>query len=214
MTYLILPLIPPILIGVAGISALVATILLIKKFSNSEDGTFNIMLLGPILSGKTLFCNALQGIFTKEVDETTAAYTKHIIYISEKKDNKINVYDNSGEEFFIQQILPEIHKYKQIIFFCDINKYLNDKRYERNVNARLDSIYKHIDKSHQRGCIIFSHADLCENRNNSLENARSRLKECGKEYYAFFMHMITVNLTDKSETIKAIKNTLDYFTQE
>ena len=187
-------------------------VMVIRSIFRKKD--VQIGVVGPQKTGKTLFLNALRGIWGKEPEQTTQMENYEIIeyHFSDGKTRTFrNCKDVPGSNSFIRTTYKEIIEESTILlFFCNMKQYLESQEYERDVNARLDYIYevrKSINKDDKSlpVMIILSYADQVENRRKATLAVQDKLS--GKDYHEMcckYMH--SINMTNEAEVKKLIED--------
>ena len=88
-----------------------------------------------------------------------------------------------------------------IMFFNNIEQYIHNEEYRRDVNSRLDFIFHHLDKD-KKLYIMWSYADKLADRSKGTDEAKNLFlkRQIGKPT-AF----LVVNMTDNDEVKECAK---------
>lgn len=177
-------------------------------------GKAKLCVLGMKQTGKTLFFNALRGIYDVQPDETALTKIgafKITLKSSRGKDVVIRLketLDISGSEDYIASYYRDlIFSSTHVIYFCNIYEYLNDEMVRKEVNARLDHIKRFVDesgKTSENVFIVLSYGDKVENRKEALRTFIAAIN--GKPFASFARRIAVVNMTKKEDVEELIKS--------
>lgn len=172
-----------------------------------------ICALGMEKTGKTLFFNALRGIYNVQPDvtsETKVEAFKLILHNSKGEEVIIKLketQDISGSGDFVATRYQElIQDSTHVIYFCNISEYLTKDDVKREVNARLDLIKMYV-KDTDKVFIVLSYGDMVEDRKEALKNFIAAIND--KSFAQFSKRMAIVNMT-KEEEVKELINSIFY----
>lgn len=174
-----------------------------------------IVVLGMPSAGKTRFLCHLNG---DEYVEQTTAIDEFKYFSIDTPNGKIYVDDGrdiGGSKGYLSRYKEFVTSADMVFFVFNINDYISDTDYQREVNARLDLIYAFRSET-QKCCIIGSHLDVYvkngQNRSsatafqnvNSIvydtKNYTKEFRELFKDNETFFV----VDLTKKDSALEII----------
>lgn len=190
--------VPLIIVGV--------TLLLSLFFSSIWKGTnkkeLGLAVLGENQSGKTLWydflCNTqFSGVHTMEREYDAFDFE----YDDGRKVHIKKGRDINGDRHFMSIYEEMVKDNDVIMFFNNIEQYIHNEEYRRDVNSRLDFIFHHLDEE-KKLYIMWSYADKLANRSKGADEAKKLFlnRHIGKPT-AF----LVVNMTDKDEVKKCAK---------
>jgi hypothetical protein len=170
-------------------------------------------VLGMQQSGKTTWYDYLNGQNRHEKTTNKDIVDSFTMHLSDEKSVTIKKgIDIGGDKAFIKEHYEKMINDKEndfVIFFFNIEKYLNKIGYQRDVNSRLDLIYsiliKKITEEYEiskRVFIIMSYKDKLSNPDKSFKDVTTLLSS--KKYSPITKQMYCVNMLDahEKETIK------------
>lgn len=183
-----------------------------------------VLFLGPSMSGKT----TLMGMLMKEdfnpdfnpeiklLDEnreyTATAQEDTITYTNKKYNYQLTDMGGSPSRLVNGKFESLLKTNDVIVFLFDCAAYLDDLKYERDVNARLDFIWSMNDILKGKTLLfVGSHSDkLTIKKEEAVNHIRNRVN--GKEYGNLLnKHLFVLgNLTD----IRDLKNIIKQFNKE
>tara|TARA_R110002126_G_C10483197_1_gene502143 strand:- start:3712 stop:4485 length:774 start_codon:yes stop_codon:yes gene_type:complete len=191
--------------------------ILVEIFSEDENGNSivskiekGIVIVGPSGSGKTTIYNFLKG--ENKTGETSVSDYEQFEYIVNKTRTIIirKGTDFGGGTGFINKYYHKMLKDLQVdycFFVFNVNKYINEINYQRDVNARLDFIFRKniLDKKLR---LIGSFIDKFPS--NKKDEIDSKIRELIKEktYKSLFdtNFFSLLNLTDNSSLKQYLEN--------
>ena len=177
----ILPLLPAIAVGIlsglASIGLIVTGSIIYDKFAGKS-----ICILGPESSGKTQLLSFLRNEPYPYEERHHSQYVEYEEFTTEIGEKKIKIkkgVDLGGEEARIETYYSKLISESDCIFFTfDVNKYINDKIYQKKeVNSRLYFIYR---KKNNKPTVVFgSHLDELskEERKSIIKTIQKEVKE-------------------------------------
>ena len=162
-----------------------------------KGNKIGMAVLGMKQSGKTTWYNHLTGdnrtsqtfdhVDIKEISLKFPGGKEAII-----KEGK----DIGGDEGNVSVYYREmIENNEVVLFFFNAYDYLNDIKYQREVNGRLDYIKRHLGD--RMLSYIMTYADKLPDRNGSLNEVLNVLKE--RDFFKMQKGYFLVNATDKKE---------------
>lgn len=166
----------------------------------ADGDRIGMAVLGMKQSGKTTWYNYLTGdnrvgqtYDSVDVNEISLKFPggKEAI-IREGKD----IGGDEGNVSVYYRMMIENNEV--VLFFFNAYDYLNDIKYQREVNGRLDYIKRHLGDKMLR--YIMTYADKLHDRNGSLNEILNLLKE--KDFFKMQKGYFLVNATDKNELEK------------
>lgn len=189
------------------IAAAVAVIAIASSDSTETKlvGT-KISVLGMQMAGKTVLFNLLKtGNVGNSCGGTSVDYVGWFIY---KKPNGEAVFVKDcidiggGEENIKAHYESEISKCDTLVFMFNSHKYINDEKYRRDVNARLDLVYNLANGKITDDNIVMvgTHRDLFNDEEKKDGKILNRIKSliADKPYSNLFnVNFMVVNLLDK-----------------
>lgn len=212
----------PIIIAGAGIILIGGAIAfsLLRKKANNKLKNKSVILLGPLMSGKTTIINwLLKGKNTPEYHASGSANREGELC---QDGYTISWSDMGGASSFLanEQFELKFTKHDVVLFVFNIDKYTSDSNYQLDVNARLEAL-KLVSERHPMLkkviMLIGSHSDCYKKaRGISDDNELASVFQSDithvlkqKDYYHFLQThpLILANLTDKRE-VSGILNKL------
>lgn len=143
----------PVLIGTAVAGTIIAVVASSESTDTKKTVGKSLGILGMAGAGKTQFLRNLQGKPYKRCDEQTAGAEDFEDFVFNHKGREISICkgkDIGGNVENIKYYYEDFIKNRDIcIFMFDIKKYIEQEKYRKDVNTRLDFINRHInDTSH------------------------------------------------------------------
>ena len=185
--------------------------IILVKISRNKDAKIGVV--GPQKAGKTLFLNALNGIWGTKPEQTIQFEKDETIeYRFDDGTTRTfkNCKDVPGSNSFIRTTYTEIlEDSTDLLFFFNMKQYLENPDYERDVNARLDYIYevrKSINKDDKSlpVTLILSYADQVKNVRKAFLAIQDKLSK--KDYGKMCQnHMYPINMEKEDEVKKLIE---------
>ena len=179
-------------------------LMLIGWFFRKVQGK-SLVVLGMKGAGKTRFYRFLQN---KPFIEGESGIDEYEEFEYKKQDGK-TIYirkgkDIGGSEDYINQYEDMIKKCDILVFCFDLNRYLSDSTYEKQVNARFDFVcrkFKELKRSKGNFVKIASHMDEINDPKNAIKQFDSLLKK--KSYYKEFRYnFCPVDMTNRKDLEK------------
>lgn len=178
---------------------------LIRKIISIWRGTkkkeLGMAVLGENQSGKTLWydflCNTnFHGAHTmeREIDAFDFKYDDgRTVHVRKGKD--IN-----GDKHFMSIYEAMIKENDVIMFFNNIDLYIHNVNYRRDVNGRLDFIFHHLGTGNDKKLyIMWSYADKLDNRAQGFDEAKCLFQ---KRQIGNPTEYVLINMTDQNEVKK------------
>lgn len=166
----------------------------------ADGDRIGMAVLGMKQSGKTTWYNHLTGdnrvsqtydsVDIKEISLKFPGGKEAII-----KEGRDIGGDEGNVSVYYRKM---IENNEVVLFFFNAYDYLNDIKYQREVNGRLDYIKRHLGDKMLR--YIMTYADKLPDRNSSLNKILNMLKE--KDFFKMQKGYFLVNATDKNELEK------------
>ena len=158
------PLIPIIVIG--GVTFLTATITFICVRNRLKNKT--IIFLGPKQSGKTTLVNWIVNDFPTVVYSPTGN-EECKEYKDEENKITLKTSDYGGADGLLVRRFDELIKEKDIIVFVfNVNTFIEVPDYRKDVFARLEFIFGHIETEKQKIILVGSHRDKRNEQDGEL----------------------------------------------
>lgn len=157
-------------------------------------------VLGMKQSGKTTWYNHLTG--DNRVSQTYDSVDIKEIFLKfpDGKEARIKEgKDIGGDEGNVSVYYRKmIENNEVVLFFFNAYDYLNDIKYKREVNGRLEYVKRHLGD--KMLCYIMTYADKLPDKNGSLNEILNVLKE--RDLFKMQKGYFLVNATDKNELEK------------
>ena len=192
----------PVQLIVLGIALLLSLFVSISIWKGTNKKELGLAVLGENQSGKTLWydflCNTqFSGVHTMEREYDAFDFE----YDDGRKVHIKKGRDINGDRHFMSIYEQMVKDNDVIMFFNNIEQYIHNEEYRRDVNSRLDFIFHHLDKD-KKLYIMWSYADKLADRSKGADEAKSLFlkRQIGKPT-AF----LVVNMTDNDEVKKKKK---------
>lgn len=128
------------------------------------------------------------------------------------------VTDMSGDSVFLKERFDkDIKNNDYILFFFNVNDYLTNNSYKKDVDARIDFIHQHfefyttyypsISIRTKKVLLVGTHIDDAKNKMYEVEIAKS---VAGKPYAKLFEHIVYINMLEEG-SYKRITDKLKTF---
>ena len=202
-TQLIILFIPLVVIwaAAAGASAVVGVVGRYYYKKNSQK-KYKLGVLGMQGAGKTRFLSYLRNVPYVEKGTSKEPY-ESFTYKFEKKEILIDAgVDFGGGDLYRVEYNRIIKNSDVILYFFDIDRYLNEKSkteevsYRRACNSRIE----HIHSADKEADIVFvaTHIDLCKKVEEEVRLEFLKLIE-NKSYYSSLKDVELIDITNKDQ---------------
>ncbi|MFW5510446.1 MAG: hypothetical protein ACOCO0_08145 [Prevotella sp.] len=202
-TYLLQEAIPLPLIFL-GISFLLSLFVVSSIWKGTNKKELGLAVLGENQWGKTLWYDFLRNTHLGGVDTMEREYDAFDFeYDDGRKVHIKKGRDINGDRHFMSIYEKMVKDNDVIMFFNNIEQYIHNEEYRRDVNSRLDFIFHHLDLDKDKKLyIMWSYADKLADRSKGADEAKSLFlkRQIGKPT-AF----LVVNMTDNDEVKECAK---------
>ena len=193
----------PIIIGV--IIALVSGTVAIIVYQPKKLYGWKISVLGMQMAGKTQLLANIRNIPYLEYDPTQDyKYEAFKVHLG-NRDVKIRAGKDIGGGDEYCSVYEDLMKESDIIFFVfDGYRYLNEKSYKDNVQARLSFIHRHLNK--QEFVTFITHKDSYHNKKDTSNALNDIIKSVSEKKYRtlFNNNIFFLDMRQKDELLKEL----------
>lgn len=155
----------PALIGTAFAGTIISVVASLESTDTKKIVGKSLGILGMPGAGKTFFLRNLQGKQYKRCDEQTTGAEDYDDFVFKHDGREIFICkgkDIGGNVENIKAYYEDFIKNRDIcLFIFDIKKYIEQEKYRKDVNTRLDFINRHINNT-SHWAAIGTHVDQME----------------------------------------------------
>jgi len=188
----------------ACIAFLVSLFVVSSIWKGTNKKELGLAVLGENQSGKTLWYDFLRntqfsGVHTMEREYDAFDFE----YDDGRKVHIKKGKDINGDRHFMSIYEKMVKDNDVIMFFNNIEQYIHNEEYRRDVNSRLDFIFHHLDLDKDKKLyIMWSYTDKLADRSKGADEAKSLFlkRQIGKPTAFLF-----VNMTDNDEVKECAK---------